>query len=69
MNAIDLYKCRDYFVSEINECESSPCVQGTCVEAIDSYTCDCHDGWEGGACDIGKWYHYMTYILHRHATR
>ncbi|XP_063909759.1 protein crumbs isoform X3 [Zophobas morio] len=37
---------------DINECESSPCFQGTCVDKIGGYQCDCDEGFEGERCDI-----------------
>ncbi|XP_076303298.1 cell polarity complex component crumbs isoform X3 [Lasioglossum baleicum] len=34
----------------INECESSPCQAGTCVDRIGGYTCECDEGYEGDHC-------------------
>lgn len=36
----------------INECESSPCFQGTCVDKIGGYVCECDEGFEGEHCDV-----------------
>ncbi|KAB0800392.1 hypothetical protein PPYR_06132 [Photinus pyralis] len=36
----------------INECESSPCLTGTCVDKIGGYICECDDGFEGEHCEI-----------------
>ena len=49
-------------ISEINECESSPCWNGTCVDLINYFECDCHGGYNGTLCDIGKVYLYKIYI-------
>lgn len=38
--------------TEIDECESSPCVNGaTCMDALAAYTCECTEGWTGAICD------------------
>ncbi|XP_046739798.1 protein crumbs-like isoform X2 [Diprion similis] len=34
----------------INECESNPCVSGTCMDRIGGYKCDCDYGFEGTHC-------------------
>ncbi|XP_033227185.1 protein crumbs isoform X3 [Belonocnema kinseyi] len=34
----------------INECESSPCQEGTCMDRIGGYTCECNEGFEGDHC-------------------
>ena len=40
---------------DINECSSQPCLNGgRCVDAVNGYTCDCVQGWDGVHCDIGK---------------
>ncbi|RDD44406.1 Protein crumbs [Trichoplax sp. H2] len=37
---------------EINECSSSPCVNGgSCVDQINFYTCDCLNGYTGSNCE------------------
>ena len=37
---------------DINECESSPCRHGSCVDELLEYRCDCSDtGYEGTHCD------------------
>lgn len=41
------------FVTEIDECESSPCVQGNCTDQVNGYLCDCMPGFRGVNCDTG----------------
>ena len=38
---------------DINECESSPCRHGSCIDELLEYRCDCSEtGYEGTDCDI-----------------
>ncbi len=43
-----------HLFSDIEECASDPCQNGaTCFEGIDSYLCQCPDGYEGTNCETG----------------
>lgn len=43
-----------WFLADIDECLSSPCLNGaTCVDAIDSFTCLCLPSYRGDLCEIG----------------
>lgn len=44
---------------DINECESSPCVQGYCTDQVNGYLCECIPGFIGVSCAIGK--KFMNY--------
>lgn len=35
----------------INECESSPCIHGSCIDKIGGYECECNEGYEGINCE------------------
>ncbi|XP_048577280.1 von Willebrand factor D and EGF domain-containing protein isoform X3 [Nematostella vectensis] len=37
--------------SDIDDCQSSLCVNGTCIDGINNYTCRCHVGYKGALCD------------------
>jgi len=40
---------------DINECASSPCVNGgSCVDGVNGYTCSCVAGYTGLLCETGK---------------
>ncbi|CAH1782710.1 unnamed protein product [Owenia fusiformis] len=48
------YELNDmYFLADIDECASSPCLNGgTCVDGVNGYTCGCIPGYEGLHCDV-----------------
>lgn len=54
--------------SDIDECASSPCIHGTCEDAINNFTCICDMGYTDILCDQGIyvfWYSivYLVSIL------
>ena len=43
------------YVLDINECESRPCMNnGTCIDGLNNYNCQCEAGYTGLNCEIGK---------------
>ena len=43
-----------FALSDIDECASSPCVGGVCVDGVNQYTCNCDAGKVGINCEFGK---------------
>ena len=42
------------FVLDVDDCADNPCKNGgTCTDKINSYTCDCVDGFTGPNCYTG----------------
>ena len=40
-----------FFFPEIDECSSNPCMNAaTCHDAVNAYTCDCHEAYSGDHC-------------------
>ena len=43
-----------YRLSDINECDPDPCMNGaTCTNGIGMFTCSCAAGYTGTTCDTG----------------
>lgn len=41
--------------TDIDDCSSSPCMHGVCLDEVNGYTCSCLSGYTGRICDIGKY--------------
>ena len=42
-----------YFIllADINECSSNPCSEGTCLDQVNGFVCDCNAGYDGRLCN------------------
>lgn len=50
-----------FIILDINECEVQPCQNnGTCIDLINNYQCDCMDGFNGTNCTTGK---FRTFLV------
>ena len=47
-----------------NECASSPCVNGKCIDVVNGYRCECLSGYTGTVCDEGKGENVVQTHLH-----
>ena len=51
-------------VADINECESSPCLNScTCVDDVNGYSCGTFAGYTGTHCETGKQFVNYVYVL------
>ena len=43
------------FTVGIDDCSVQPCLNGgTCIDAVNDYTCRCASGYTGKNCGVGK---------------
>ena len=43
-----------YLLVDIDDCDTNDCVNGTCVDGINEYTCNCNEGYSGQFCNEGN---------------
>ena len=41
--------------ADIDDCDSSPCQHGTCIDRVNGYDCDCDSGYSGDDCETGNY--------------
>ena len=47
------FTLRIFYVSDIDDCNHQPCVNGNCIDAINAYSCSCDSGFTGFNCSTG----------------
>ena len=55
-NQLPTFNISILYYAEINECVDVTCNNGSCVDQVNSYTCDCNDGYTGEHCETGRFY-------------
>ena len=49
-------------ISDIDDCRQNPCLhEGACTDGINSYSCECANGFGGKNCNISKATFLFTY--------
>ena len=43
-----------FYVPDIDECASDPCIEGHCRDGVNGYKCECSPGYTGITCDLGN---------------
>ena len=51
---VDSWQQQTFYIVDINDCLSSPCLHGACQDHPNDYACTCNHGYTGTDCDIGK---------------
>ena len=56
--------CSNTSIEDINDCDSDPCINGSCIDGVNLYTCACDPGYSGTNCNEGKnKFHANIYVL------
>lgn len=42
----------DHLITDVDECNSNPCVNGTCMDKLRGYRCTCNRGFTGSNCYV-----------------
>ena len=51
--------------SDLDNCSSHPCKNGaTCTDGVNSYSCECLQGYTGATCETGMFY-FNRYTFHQ----
>ena len=59
----DIYVFNLIFLSDIDECEQSPCRNGgKCTDQVNGYICTCNKGYKGVNCETGSYWYGSIYF-------
>ena len=47
---------------DVDDCSPNPCVNGQCIDGVNSYECECTPGYRGKNCETSKRF-YMHVIV------
>ena len=39
---------------DVDDCAANPCVNGKCIDGVNSYQCECISGYGGTNCETSK---------------
>ena len=55
------------FCLDIDDCAGVSCNNGTCVDGVNEYTCNCNSGYTGEHCNTGNIVTQVTssFVCHR----
>ena len=51
---VDSWQHLTFHTVDIDDCQSSPCVHGTCQDHPNGYTCTCFQGYTAKDCGTNK---------------
>ena len=55
--------CNPCSFTDINECSSNPCKNnGTCIDLVGEFKCYCMPGFNGSACETGRFICFLMNI-------